>query len=203
MRKVLHQEDLPDRYAYGPVVAIDTETMGLNHCRDRLCLVQLSSGGDTVDLVQIAKGQTSAPNLVKLLTDPDTLKLFHFARFDIAALHRAFGAVTAPVYCTKIASRLVRTYSDQHGLKALVQELLELEISKEEQSSDWGAEELTEKQMEYAANDVVHLHAVRRELDLRLERENRVSLAKACFEFLPFRAELDIEGWNNLDIFRH
>ena len=203
MRTFLHQRDLPDGFQYGPVVAIDTETMGLNHARDRLCLVQLTSGDGRTDLVQIMRGQTAAPNLVSLLSDPDTLKLFHYARFDIAVLRVTFDVIVAPVYCTKVASRLVRTYSDQHGLKAIVQELLGFEINKEEQSSDWGAKHLTEKQIKYAASDVIHLHAIRKELDLRLEREGRAGLAKACFEFLPFRAELDIAGWGNQDIFRH
>lgn len=199
----LYRNDLPDGLVLGPVVAIDCETMGLDPHRDRLCLVQLSGGDGVAHLVQIAKGQGAAPNLAALLEDPSVLKLFHFGRFDIAALFHAFGALAAPVYCTKIASRLVRTYTDRHGLKNLTQELLGVDISKMQQSSDWGAAELTEAQLEYAASDVLYLHRLREELDARLEREGRSEIARACFDFLPMRARLDIEGWPEIDIFAH
>lgn len=199
----LYRNDLPDGLVLGPVVAIDCETMGLDPHRDRLCLVQLSGGDGEAHLVQIAKGQDRAPNLAALLEDPSVLKLFHFGRFDIAALFHAFGALAAPVYCTKIASRLVRTYTDRHGLKNLTQELLGVDISKMQQSSDWGAAELTEAQLEYAASDVLYLHRLREELDARLEREGRSEIARACFDFLPMRAWLDIEGWPEIDIFAH
>lgn len=199
----LHQGDLPSSLILGPIVAIDSETMGLQPHRDRLCLVQLSDGSENVHLVQIANGQTEAPELVKLLTDPDKLKLFHFGRFDIAVMFHAFGALTAPVYCTKIASKLVRTYTDRHGLKNLVQELLDIDISKQQQSSDWGAETLTEAQKTYAATDVLYLHKLKKVLDARLEREGRTELAQACFDFLPARAVLDLSGWPEVDIFAH
>ena len=199
----LHQRDLPEGLDLGPVVAIDTETMGLVPGRDRLCLVQLSSGDGTAHLVQIAPGQTQAPNLCRMLADPGTLKLFHFARFDIAALQAAFGVVTSPVFCTKIASRLVRTYTDRHGLKYLVQELLGIDLSKQQQSSDWGAPELTEAQLSYAASDVLYLHRLKAELDLRLAREGRTGIAQACCDFLPTRAALDLAGWPEIDIFAH
>jgi ribonuclease D len=199
----LHKGDLPDGLNLGPVVAIDCETMGLNPHRDRLCVVQLSAGDGDAHLVQVAPGQTEAPNLARLLTDPEALKLFHFGRFDIAALHHAFGALAAPVYCTKIASKLVRTYTDRHGLKFLLQELLGIDISKQQQSSDWGAEELSEAQLEYAASDVLYLHRLKEALDARLAREGRSELAQACFEFLPARARLDLEGWPETDIFAH
>lgn len=199
----LHQRDLPEGLDLGPVVAIDTETMGLNPHRDRLCLVQLSSGDGTTHLVQIEIGQTEAPNLCALLTDPKVLKLFHFARFDIAALLKAFGVITAPVYCTKIASKLVRTYTDRHGLKVLVQELLGIDISKQQQSSDWGSQTLTKAQLSYAASDVLYLHQMRKLLDEMLDREGRTEMAQACFDFLPMRAQLDLAGWPETDIFSH
>ncbi|MDR9395132.1 ribonuclease D [Roseovarius sp. SYSU LYC5161] len=203
MANHLHQNDLPDGLELGPVVAIDCETMGLNPHRDRLCVVQLSGGDGNAHMVQIARGQTAAPNLSALLTDPDVLKLFHFGRFDIAAMYNAFGALAAPVYCTKIASKLVRTYTDRHGLRNLLQELLSVDISKQQQSSDWGSETLTEAQLDYAASDVLHLHRLREELDLRLAREGRTDLARACFDFLPTRARLDLAGWPEVDIFAH
>lgn len=204
MTNHLHKGDLPDGLNLGPVVAIDTETMGLLPHRDRLCLVQLSSGDGNAHLVQIARGQTRAPNLERMLTDPAVLKLFHFGRFDIAALQQAFGVVTAPVYCTKIASKLIRTFTDRHGLKYLLQDLLGVDISKQQQTSDWGAEDLTEAQQEYAASDVLYLHRLKAELDRRLEREGRVALAQACFDFLPTRAGLDLMGLGDeQDIFRH
>jgi ribonuclease D len=199
----LHSRDLPDDLDLGPVVAIDCETMGLDPHRDRLCVVQLSSGDGNAHLVQVEKGQTDAPNLARLLTDPEVLKLFHFGRFDIAVLDHTFGALAAPVYCTKIASKLVRTYTDRHGLKYLLQELLEVDISKQQQSSDWGAEKLTEAQMAYAASDVLYLHRLREALDAMLAREGRTELARACFDFLPMRARLDIQGWPEIDIFAH
>ena len=199
----LYQNDLPDTLDLGPVVAIDCETMGLNPHRDRLCVVQMSSGDGNAHLVQISKGQSEAPNLTRILTDNEVLKLFHFGRFDIAALYQTFGALTAPVYCTKIASRMVRTYTDRHGLKNLTQDLLGLDISKQQQMSDWGAETLTQAQRDYAASDVLHLHRLREELDLRLEREDRRDLAQACFDFLPTRARLDLAGWPDTDIFAH
>lgn len=198
-----YHNDLPDGLSLGSVVAIDCETMGLNPTRDRLCVVQLSGGDGEAHIVQIAQGQTSAPNLERLLTDPDVLKLFHFGRFDIAAMHNAFGALAAPVYCTKIASKLVRTYTDRHGLKFLLQELLGIDISKQQQSSDWGAAELTQAQLDYAASDVLYLHRLREELDAMLAREGRTELAQACFGFLPTRAQLDLAGWPETDIFAH
>jgi ribonuclease D len=203
MKIKLHQGDLPDGLNLGPVVAIDTETLGLNPFRDRLCLAQLSSGDGTAHCVQFAAGGYAAPNLKKLLADPNTTKLFHFARFDIAMFRRYLGVDCKPVYCTKIASKLVRTYTDRHGLKDLVRELLGVEISKEQQSSDWGAKELSEKQLAYAASDVAHLHALKTILDAMLEREGRTAMAKACFDFLPTRAELDLAGWEETDIFAH
>ncbi|UWR22534.1 ribonuclease D [Sulfitobacter sp. S190] len=199
----VHQKDLPDGLDLGAMVAIDCETMGLHPHRDRLCVVQLSSGDGTAHLVQIHKGQTDAPNLVRLLQDPNVLKLFHYGRFDIAAMLNAFGATTAPVYCTKIASRLIRTYTDRHGLAKLVQELLGTDISKQQQSSDWGAETLTQAQIDYAASDVLHLHKLRDVLNERLLREDRMDIAQACFDFLPMRARLDLEGWPDTDIFAH
>lgn len=199
----LHQNDLPDGLDLGPVVAIDSETMGLIPHRDRLCLVQLSSGDGDAHLVQISQDQTTAPNMVAMLTDPDVLKLFHFGRFDIAVLLHRFGAVTAPVYCTKIASKLVRTYTDRHGLKNLLQELLSVDISKQQQSSDWGAATLTEAQKTYAASDVLYLHQLMDALNLRLQREGRMQMAQACFDFLPTRAALDLAGWPETDIFAH
>ncbi|WP_416884171.1 ribonuclease D [Marivita sp.] len=203
MSHKVHLRDLPDGLDLGPEVAIDCETMGLHPHRDRLCVVQLSSGDGTAHLVQIEKGQTSAPNLEKLLTDPTVLKLFHFGRFDIAAMQNAFGVTTAPVFCTKIASRLVRTYTDRHGLKVLLQELLGIDISKQQQSSDWGSETLSQAQVEYAASDVLYLHKLRDTLLAMLEREGRAELAQACFDFLPTRAQLDLAGWPETDIFAH
>ena len=200
----LHQNDLPDGLTLGPVVAIDTETMGLDPRRDRLCLVQLSDGNGDAHLVQIARGQRSAPNLERLLTDPATLKLFHFGRFDIAALKQAFGVTTAPVWCTKIASKLIRTFTDRHGLKYLLLELVGVDVSKQQQTSDWGAEVLTEAQKEYAASDVLYLHALKDALEARLIREGRLDLAQRCFDFLPTRAELDLLGWEEPnDLFHH
>ena len=177
--------------------------MGLHPHRDRLCVVQLSGGDGNAHLVQIAKGQTDAPNLSKLLEDPDTLKLFHYGRFDIAAMYNAFGALAAPVYCTKIASKLVRTYTDRHGLKNLLQELVTVDVSKQQQSSDWGAPTLTKAQQDYAASDVLHLHKLKVELDRMLDREDRTELAQSCFDFLPTRARLDLAGWPEIDIFAH
>lgn len=199
----LHKGDLPEGFSPGSSVAIDTETLGLHLHRDRLCLVQISTGDGAADLVQIEKGQTEAPNLVKLLTDPEVTKIFHFARFDLAKLQEAFGARVANVYCTKIASKLTRTYTDRHGLKDLVRELLGVDISKQQQSSDWGASDLSEAQLAYAASDVLHLHALRDRLNILLARENRLDLAWQCFAFLPARAELDLMGWPDTDIFAH
>ncbi len=203
MANHLHRNDLPDDLDLGSVVAIDTETMGLVPYRDRLCVVQLSSGDGTAHVVQIDQGQSSAPNLERLLADPNVLKLFHYGRFDIAILENAFGVRAAPVYCTKIASKLVRTYTDRHGLKALLHELLGIDISKQQQSSDWGASELSQAQIEYAASDVLYLHRLREELNTRLEREGRMALAQSCFDFLPTRAALDLQGWPEVDIFHH
>ncbi len=203
MTITLHQSDLPDGLDLGPVVAIDTETMGLNPHRDRLCLVQLSSGDGDAHLVQIANGRKKAPNLDRLLRDRKTLKLFHFGRFDIAVLAHAFGAVARPVWCTKIASKLGRTSTDRHGLRNLTQELIGVDISKQQQSSDWGAETLSEAQLEYAASDVLYLHRLKAELESRLAREGRGALAEACFGFLPDRAMLDLAGWPETDIFEH
>ena len=199
-----HRNDLPDLKHYQvDAVAIDTETLGLNPLRDRLCLVQLSSGDGDADLIQIAPGQTRAPNLVKLLADPAVTKLFHFARFDIAVLYHTFGVMVEPIYCTKIASRLTRTYTDRHGLKDLVKDLLDIDLSKQQQSSDWASENLSEAQLAYAASDVLHLHAMKAKLDDRLAREGRRELAEACFRFLPTRARLDLAGWGDEDIFTH
>ncbi|MEH6674134.1 MAG: ribonuclease D [Sulfitobacter sp.] len=203
MTNTVYQNDLPDGLNLGPMVAIDCETMGLHPHRDRLCVVQLSGGDGNAHLIQIAKGQTEAPNLCALLEDPHVLKLFHYGRFDIAALLNTFGAKAAPVYCTKIASRLVRTYTDRHGLAKLCQELLSVDISKQQQSSDWGAEKLTKAQIDYAASDVLHLHKLRDVLNQMLIREGRIELAQACFEFLPTRAQLDLDGWPETDIFAH
>ncbi|AWB49961.1 ribonuclease D [Gemmobacter aquarius] len=200
----LYRNDLPDGLTLGPVVAIDTETMGLDPRRDRLCLVQLSDGSGDAHLVQIGRGQTSAPNLERLLTDPFTLKLFHFGRFDIAAMKQAFGVTTAPVWCTKIASRLIRTFTDRHGLKYLLLELVGVDVSKQQQTSDWGSETLTDAQREYAASDVLYLHRLKTELEARLIREGRMDLAQRLFDFLPTRAELDLMGWDEPnDIFHH
>jgi len=203
MKIKLYQNDLPDGLDLGPIVAIDTETLGLNPFRDRLCLAQLSSGDGVCHAVQFAAGQYAAPNLKRMLTDPSVTKLFHFARFDIAMFRRYLGVDCKPIYCTKIASKLVRTYTDKHGLKDLVRELLNVDLSKEQQSSDWGAKELTEKQLAYAANDVAYLHQLKTALDGMLAREGRTHLAKACFDFLPSRAELDLAGWEETDIFAH
>lgn len=199
----LHRKDLPDDFDPGPVVAIDTETLGLIPGRDRLCVVQLSSGDGNAHIVQIAKGQKSAPNLAAMLRSRKVLKLFHFGRFDIAMLAQHLKAVARPVYCTKIASKLTRTYTDRHGLKELCRELLGVDLSKQQQSSDWGAETLTEAQLEYAASDVLYLHQLKAILDARLEREGRTALAEACFRFLPDRALLDNAGWPETDIFAH
>ena len=199
-----YRNDLPDGLTLGPIVAIDTETMGLDPRRDRLCVVQLSSGDGHAHLVQIDRGQTTAPNLERMLTDPAILKLFHFGRFDIAALQKAFGVRTAPVWCTKIASRLIRTFTDRHGLKYLLIELLGVDVSKQQQTSDWGAATLTDAQKDYAASDVLYLHRLKTELELRLNREGRMELAQRCFDFLPTRAELDLMGWDEPnDIFHH
>ncbi len=203
MKIKLHKGDLPDGLDLGPVVAIDSETLGLNPVRDRLCLVQLSAGDGICHAVQFAPGAFAAPNLKAMLSDPKTLKLFHFARFDVAMFRKYLGIVTAPIYCTKIASKLVRTYTDKHGLKDLVKELLSVDLSKEQQSSDWGAPVLTEKQLAYAANDVAYLHRLKEVLDTMLTREHRTELAQACFTFLPTRAELDLAGWEDVDIFAH
>jgi len=203
MKIHLYQGDLPAGLDLGKLVAIDTETLGLNPYRDRLCLAQLSSGDGVCHAVQFKAGEYAAPNLKRLLTDPSVTKLFHFARFDVAMFRRYLGVNCAPIYCTKIASKLVRTYTDRHGLKDLVRELLNIELSKEQQSSDWGAAELSEKQLAYAASDVAHLHALKDVLDAMLARESRTHLAKACFDFLPSRAELDLAGWEEIDIFAH
>ena len=199
----LHHGDLPEDIDLGSSIAIDSETMGLDPNRDRLCLVQLSSGDGDAHLVKFDGSDYSAPNLVRLLEDPKKVKIFHFGRFDIAVLKKYLGAVCTPVYCTKIASRLVRTYTDRHGLKNLCQEILGIDISKQQQSSDWGAKELSEAQLEYAASDVLHLHRLVEELDAMLAREGRTELAAQCFKFLPVRAELDLAGWNDTDIFSH
>jgi ribonuclease D len=199
----LHRGDLPAGLSFGPAVAVDTETMGLNFQRDRLCVVQLSAGDGNSHLVQMPIGQYEAPNLCALMADPNVLKIFHFARFDIATMAQWLGVVTRPVYCTKIASRLIRTFTDRHGLKDLCKDLLNIELSKQQQSSDWGAETLTEEQMRYAGSDVLYLHQLRERLDPILVREGRRELAQACFDFLPARALLDLEGWPELDIFAH
>jgi len=203
----LHRGDLPDLTRSTGAVAIDTETMGLNPHRDRLCVVQLSNGDGSADVVQIprdhGRGPADAPHLKALLADPKITKIFHFARFDIAVLYNAFGVMPQPLYCTKIASRLCRTYTDRHGLKDLVREVLNIDLSKQQQSSDWGAQILSEAQLAYAASDVLHLHALRERLDVMLAREGRLGLAQACFEFLPTRARLDLDGWDTEDIFAH
>jgi len=199
----LHHGDLPDGLDFGPSVAVDTETMGLRVARDRLCVVQLSAGDGTAHLVQLNDGRYEAPNLKRLLADPDTLKLFHFARFDLATLRHWLGVDCRPVYCTKIASKLVRTFTDRHGLKDLCQDLLGVGLSKQQQSSDWGAPALTQQQQAYAASDVLHLHALRQALDEMLAREGRTEMAQACFDFLPMRARLDLAGWEDVDIFAH
>ena len=203
MANHLYQNDLPDGLDLGPIVAIDCETMGLDPHRDRLCLIQMSDGDGDCHLVQVAIGQTEAPNLVAMLENPDVLKLFHFGRFDIAAMMNAFGAMTAPVYCTKIASRLVRTFTDRHGLKTLLQDMVGVDISKHQQQSDWGAPKLTAAQLDYAASDVLYLHQLRNAFNVILAREGRTEIAKACFDFLPMRAKLDLVGWPETDIFAH
>ena len=199
----LHRGDLPDLTRYRGAVAVDTETMGLHPQRDRLCVVQLSPGDGSADVVQIPAGAKDAPNLKKLLADESIVKIFHFARFDMAALYNAFGVMPVPVYCTKIASRLTRTYSDKHGLKDLVRELVGIDLSKQQQLSDWGASELTDAQVAYAASDVLHLHALKQKLDALLVRERREAIAAACFRFLPDRVRLDLAGWATEDIFAH
>jgi ribonuclease D len=199
----LHRGDLPDLSRYTDSVAIDTETMGLNPHRDRLCVVQMSNGDGSADVIQIPKDHSDAPNLKALLANPKIIKIFHFARFDLAALYNAFGVMPQPVYCTKIASRLTRTYTDRHGLKDLVREVLNIDLSKQQQSSDWGASGLSEAQLAYAASDVLHLHGLRERLDAMLAREGRIELAQACFDFLPTRARLDLGGWEAEDIFAH
>ncbi|HEY3637649.1 MAG TPA: ribonuclease H-like domain-containing protein [Rhizomicrobium sp.] len=199
----LHHGDLPDGLDLGPMVAIDTETLGLNPLRDRLCLVQMSAGDDVCHAVQFDSADIHAPNLKRMLGNPAVLKLFHFARFDLATLKRHVGVMAAPVYCTKIASKLARTYTDRHGLKDLVRELLGVDLSKEQQSSDWGAPGLSEKQLAYAANDVAYLHRLKTALDGMLAREGRMAHAEACFSYLPARAELDLAGWAEMDIFAH
>ncbi len=203
MSHQLHRGDLPAGLLFGDAVAIDTEAMGLNPHRDRLCLVQLSRGDGDAHLVQFAAGGYDAPNLKRLLADPAVTKLFHFARFDIAILYHYLGVMPQPLYCTKIASRLVRTFTDRHGLRDLCKDLLGIDLKKEQQSSDWGAPSLTEEQLRYAASDVLHLHALRARLDAMLEREGRVGLARSCFDFLPARALLDLEGWAEQDIVAH
>ncbi|MBL0370457.1 ribonuclease D [Rhizobium sp. KVB221] len=201
----LHKGDISaaDAARYTGAIAIDTETLGLIPRRDRLCVVQLSPGDGSADVIQIAKGQTVAPNLVAMLADPRREKIFHFGRFDIAVLFHTFGVTTTPVFCTKVASRLSRTYTDRHGLKDNLKELLEIDVSKVQQQSDWAAETLTQAQLDYAASDVLHLHALRDKLTARLVRDGRIEMAKACFEFLPTRAKLDLVGWEETDIFAH
>ena len=199
----LHRGDLPDLARYKDVVAVDTETMGLDHHRDRLCVVQLSPGDGSADVVQIPRDGSEAPNLKRLLTDPTVTKVFHFARFDLASLYQGLGVMPSPVYCTKIASRLTRTYTDKHGLKDLVRDVLGIELSKQQQLTDWGADKLTEAQVAYAASDVLHLHALREKLDVLIAREGRGDMAAACFRFLPDRARLDLSGWAEEDIFAH
>jgi len=199
----LHNGDLPDGLDLGSTVAVDTETLGLNPFRDRLCLVQLCAGDDVCHAVQFNSPEIAAPNLARLVADRNVLKLFHFARFDMGTLKRHLGVTVGPVYCTKIASRLARTYTDKHGLKDLVRELLSVDLSKEQQSSDWGAPKLTEKQLAYAANDVAYLHRLRTALDAMLAREGRTAHAEACFSFLPARVDLDLSGWADVDIFAH
>jgi len=203
MATFLYQNDLPDELDLGSIVAIDCETMGLNPHRDRLCLVQLSGGDGNAHLVQISQEQTEAPNLAKLLADADVLKLFHFGRFDIAVMYHRFGVLAAPVWCTKIASKLVRTYTDRHGLKNLLNEMLSVDISKLQQSSDWGAAQITKAQCDYAASDVLYLHKLKERLETMLAREGRMETARACFDFLPHRAALDLAGWPEIDIFSH
>jgi len=199
----MHENDLPSNLKLGDILAIDTETMGLNPHRDRLCLIQLNDGGENTHLVKISKNLNPAPNICKLLSDHKKQKLFHFARFDVAILSKSFGITINNIYCTKIASKLARTYTDKHSLKSLCEELLSLQLSKEEQSSDWGSSTLTEKQEKYAANDVLYLHTIKEKLDLILEREDRMGLAKSCFDFINTQVCLDLNGWNNQNIFDH
>lgn len=203
MTNYLYDRDLPDNLDLGSIIAVDTETMGLNPSRDRLCLVQISSGDGDAHLVQISKDQILAPNLCKILSNPDVLKIFHFGRFDIAVIFIRFNVLCNSVYCTKIASKLVRTFTERHGLKNILQDLISVDVSKQQQSSDWGRPVLTQSQIDYAASDVLYLHKLKHELDIRLSRENRTDIAQACFEFLPKRAQLDILGWPNHDIFAH
>lgn len=203
MQVNFHQGDLPEGLEFGDAIAVDTETMGLNLSRDRLCLVQLSSGDGTAHIVQPDPETFDAPRLKTLLADPDVLKIYHFGRFDLAAIDHYLGVTAAPVYCTKIASRLIRTYTDRHGLKDLCKELLGVELSKQQQTSDWGATELSEEQLAYAASDVLYLHKLKEALDKRLDREGRREEAQACFDFLPTRAALDMAGWDGVDIFAH
>jgi ribonuclease D len=203
MTITVHKGDLPAGLNFGDAVAVDSETLGLNPHRDRLCVVQLSGGDGNAHLVQFAKGAYDAPNLKALMLNPNVTKIFHFARFDLAVIHHYLGVMPGPVYCTKIASRLTRTYTDRHGLKDICRELLEVDISKQQQSSDWGAAELTPAQQDYAAGDVLYLHRLREKLDALLEREGRMGLAQAAFRFLPSRALLDLEGWPEVDIFAH
>ncbi|WP_457089700.1 ribonuclease D [Microvirga sp. P5_D2] len=198
-----HRGDLPANYKPGPAIAVDTETLGLNPHRDRLCVVQISKGDGDADVVQILKDGPRPENLIRVLADESVLKIFHYARFDLAVLFHAFSSMPRPVYCTKVASRLVRTYTDRHGLKDLTRELLSVEISKQQQSSDWGADTLTQAQLDYAASDVLHLHALKEKLDRMLERENRLGIAHQCFSFLPTRSQLDLLGWAETDIFAH
>lgn len=198
-----HREDLPADYDAGASIAVDTETLGLNPLRDRLCVVQISKGDGHADVVQIRKGQALPVNLVRVMGDAGVLKIFHFARFDLAVLFHALQVMPGPVYCTKIASKLTRTYTDRHGLKDLARELIGVDLSKQQQSSDWAAEELTQAQLEYAASDVLYLHALKARLDAMLEREDRTAMAQACFDFLPTRAKLDLAGWPETDIFAH
>jgi ribonuclease D len=198
-----HREDLPADYDAGASIAVDTETLGLNPLRDRLCVVQISKGDGHADVVQIRKGQALPVNLVRVMGDAGVLKIFHFARFDLAVLFHALEVMPGPVYCTKIASKLTRTYTDRHGLKDLARELIGVDLSKQQQSSDWAAEELTQAQLEYAASDVLYLHALKARLDAMLEREDRTAMAQACFDFLPTRAKLDLAGWPETDIFAH
>src|SRR5665213_669101 len=199
----LHPGDLPEGIRFGDSVAVDTEAMGLNPHRDRLCLVQLSAGDGDAHLVQLEPGLYAAPRLKALMADPTITKLFHFARFDLGMIYRYLGVMTGPVYCTKIASRLARTFTDRHGLRDLCKDLLGVDLSKQQQSSDWGAATLTDQQLQYAAADVLHLHALRAKLDMMLEREGRADLARAACDFLPARVLLDLEGWPEQDIFAH
>ncbi len=203
MKIRLHKGDLPGDLNLGDKIAVDTETLGLNPVRDRLCLVQLSAGDGSAHLVQFRRDEYAAPNLKRVLGDRNVLKLYHFARFDLTTIRRYLGVLAGPVYCTRTASKLARTYTDRHGLKDLVKELLDVDLSKQQQSSDWGAENLTEQQLAYAANDVAFLHRLKDGLDAMLIREGRMGLAQACFDFLPARAELDLAGWNEGDIFAH